>query len=149
MSYPFYFSLPGCFLGTTLYSSPHFCQFMYNNNLPTGLNPYIHSKLFYCSRISLLNHWIYTLVHYLRDYGLKYLVPDTHEYTIMELILLETKGLFFPPVFFIYVPQQGYPEWVKECPGKQMYLYDIVRRAMALVMQRSSINTLINTTSSL
>ena len=116
---------------------------MYNNrNKPTGLNPFIHSDLFYCCSVGLFNCWIHTLVQHLTASGLQDLVPDEYGSIIRPPTPEESRGLV--NLFFTYVPPQSYPDWITACFKKQMQPYDVICEAMTHDVKRSNVDNVID-----
>lgn len=144
MPFPYYGQLPG------YYSPINPIQPMFPgspNHSCTYNNPYIPTTLFYCSSVGLFNSWVHSLIKHLIASGLKDLVPDSHDRTVRDPTPEESQGLI--NLFFTLVPQSSYPDWVQECFHKQMHPYDVIRQAMTYDIERSNVNTIINTIRSL
>ena len=131
MIYSFYLPIPDCFpqinFGTTPYSDLRPFTFMYNTNLPTELNTYIHSALFYCPSVSLFNDWVRTLVYHLQNSGLKDLVPDAHDLTMRGPTPVEMLcfiSLFFFTMYHNKVIQNGPTNVLK---GKCVHMISYVK----------------------
>ena len=140
------------FLGTIslLILANHVIQFPLTSllcTIPSGVSSYIPIPLFYYSSVGLFNSWLHNLIKYLNASGLKDLIPDSSDSTVREPMPEESQSLIH--LFFTLVPQSSYPELVQKCFQKQMHPYDVICQVMIYDMERSNVNTIINTIRSL
>lgn len=101
------------------------------------------SPLFICSSIDLFPNWIHTLRVYLESSGLSDILPDTNGHSPRRATPTEEQGLI--SLFFNYVPQTSYPDWVVSYFRKNMHPYDIVNYALTLDIQRCNVTTILRT----